>query len=112
MENKKIEEQIKSAIYVTVGAAQSMLEKTKELITQFEEIGKKTCEAHQIDNEELKHNIQEAIKKVVTVTIEKDETTESFVEKMDQLSEEDLAKIKAKLAELEAKEQTSEETKE
>ncbi len=101
METKKIEEQIKSAVYVTVGAATLMLDKAKELVTQFEEVGKKSCEAHRINNEELKRNIQEALKKGINITIEQEGDTDSFVNKMDTLSAEELAKIKAKLSELE-----------
>ena len=101
MDNKKIEEQIKSAVYVTVGAATIMLEKAKELINEFELKGKETCEAHKVENEELKRKIQEALKKVVDVKIVKEETTDEFIEKMDSLSEEEIVKIKEKLEAIE-----------
>lgn len=103
MENKKLEDQIKSAVYVTVGLGVTLLEKTKEIMEQFEEKGRTTCEAHKIDNEELKRNFEEQLKKMVNVTIVKEEQTDEFVGKMDNLSKEDLAKIKAKLEELETK---------
>jgi len=102
MEKKNLEEQLKSAVYVTVGLGVSLLEKTKELVREFEEKGKNECEAHKIDNEELKRNFEETLKKMVNVTIVNEEKTDDFIEKMNELSPEDLAKIKAKLEELEA----------
>lgn len=108
MENKKLEEQLKSVVYVTVGAAATIMEKAKEIAEEFEEKGKTTCEKCQVNNEELKRNMKEAVSKVVNVTVVKEETTDEFVEKMDQLTSEELTKIKEKLAALEAKPTTSE----
>ena len=76
METKKIEEQLKSAVYVVVGAAATLVEKAKELATDFEEKGKSTCEKCEINNEELKHNFKDAINKVVNVTVVKEESTD------------------------------------
>lgn len=103
METKKLEEQLKNVVYVTVGAATVLVEKAKEVVSEFQEKGKATCEKCQVNNEELKHNIKEAVDKVINVTVVKDETTDEFIEKMDNLSEEELTKIKEKLATLEAK---------
>ncbi len=107
METKKLEEQLKNVVYVTVGAASVALEKAKEMVSEFQEKGKAACEKCQVNNEELKHNIKEAVDKVINVTVVKDETTDEFIEKMDTLSKEDLTKIKEKIASLE--EQPSEE---
>ncbi len=109
METKKIEEQLKNVVYVTVGAASVALEKAKEMVSEFQKKGKAACEKCQVNNEELKHNIKEAVDKVINVTVVKDETTDEFIEKMDTLSKEDLTKIKEKIASLE--EQPSEEAK-
>lgn len=109
MDNKKIEEQLKSCVYVVVGAAATLVDKAKELASEFEEKGKATCDKCEVNNEELKHNIKEAVNKVVNVTVVKEESTDDFVAKMDNLSKEDLAKIKEKLASLE--EEPSEEAK-
>ena len=103
METKKIEDQLKSVVYVTVGAAAVLAEKAKELVSEFEQKGKATCEKCQVNNEKLKHNIKEAVDKVINVTVVKDETTDEFIEKMNDLSEEELTKIKEKLATLETK---------
>ena len=89
METKKLEDQLKSVVYVTVGAAAVLAEKAKELVSEFEQKGKATCEKCQVNNEELKHNIKEAV--------------DEFIEKMNDLSEEELTKIKEKLATLETK---------
>lgn len=109
METKKIEEQLKSAVYVVVGAAATLVEKAKELASEFEEKGKTTCDKCEINNEELKHNFKDAINKVVNVTVVKEESTDDFVAKMDQLSPEEIAKIKEKLASLEKEPAQSEE---
>lgn len=103
METKKLEEQLKNVVYVTVGAASTLVEKAKEVVNEFQEKGKATCDKCQVNNEELKHNIKEAVDKVINVTVVKDETTDEFIEKMDSLSEEELTKIKEKLASLETK---------
>lgn len=109
METKKIEETLKTAVYVVVGAAATLAEKTKELVSEFEEKGKTTCEKCEINNEELKHNFKDAFNKVVSVTVVKEESTDDFISKMDGLSAEELAKIKEKLASLEKEPAQSEE---
>lgn len=101
METKKLEDQLKSVVYVTVGAASVLVDKAKELVSEFEQKGKETCEKCQVNNDELKHNIKEAMDKVINVTVVKEETTEEFIEKMNNMSEEELTKIKEKLATLE-----------
>lgn len=105
MENKKLEDQIKQAIYVGVGASTIMLEKTKEFIDKCIEKGKETCETHQVSNEELKHTVEEQVKKFVDVTIVKDLSTDEFIEKMNDLNEDEITKIKEKLAEIDVKNQ-------
>lgn len=106
MENKKLEEQIKSIMYVAVGAIATIAEKAKEYATEFEAKGKETCEKTEQQSEKLKQDIKEAVEKAVSVTVVNEESTEDFVSRMDKLSEEDLTKIKEKLAELEKKEQS------
>lgn len=103
MENKKIEEQIKSIMYVAVGAITTIAEKAKEYAKEFEAKGKETCDKAEVKSEKLKQDIKEAVEKSINVTVVKEETTEDFVSKMDQLSEEELTKIKEKLAELDSK---------
>lgn len=112
MENKKIEEQIKNVVYTAVGAAILMAEKAKEVAAECEEKGKVACEKCEIKNEELKRDIKEKVSKAVKVTVVAETEPEDFIAKMDQLSEEEIAKIKEKLASMEAKAASSEETKE
>lgn len=113
MENKKFEEQIKSAVYATVGAATLILDKAKEIVAKCEQVGEKTCEEHRVENEELMRKIKENIEKSINMTIiEKTDDTDTFVEKMESLSDEDLAKIKAKLSELETQKASNSEAKE
>lgn len=100
MENKKIEEQIKSIMYVAVGAIATIVDKAKECAKEFEAKGKETCEKADVKSEKLKQDIKEAVEKSINVTVVKEESTDDFVSRMDQLSEEELTKIKEKLAEL------------
>ncbi len=103
MENKKFEEQIKSIVYVAVGAIATIAEKAKEYADEFEAKGKAECEKVDVKNEKLKQDLKEAIDKTFNVTVVNEESTDNFVNRMDQLSEEELAKIKEKLAELDNK---------
>lgn len=101
MEEKKFEEQIKSIMYVAVGAITTIAEKAKEYATEFEAKGKEACEKADQKGEKLKQDLKDAIDKTFNVTVVKEESTEDFVSRMDKLSEEELTKIKEKLAELE-----------
>lgn len=100
MDTKKLEEQLKGVLYVAVGATALIVDKAKEVISEAYKVGEKTCEAHHIDNEELKRSIQEAIKKGINITIEADSSADFIEKKLEELSEEELMTIKAKIEEL------------
>ncbi len=101
MENKKLEDQLKSIVYVAVGAVAEITEKALEMANSFEEKGKQACDKAKASNEELKRDLKESLSKAINVTIIKDKSTDEFVDNMSNLSKDDLAKIKEKLAELE-----------
>ncbi len=112
MEIKKLEDQLKSIVYIAAGAVSTIAEKAMEIAGSLEEKGKEACEKSKISNEELKRNLKDTLKKAINVTVIKDTSTEEFVENMQDLSAEDLAKIKEKIAEIEkssAKEKVTEE---
>lgn len=101
MENKKIEDQIKSIMYVAVGAIATICEKAKEYSADFEAKGKETCEKVESKSEKLKQDLKETIEKSINVSVVTEESTDDFVARMDKLSTEELTKIKSKLEEIE-----------
>ena len=74
------------------------------ILTQLESILVKKLHIEKdptLTEEKLKQDLKDAIDKTFNVTVVKEESTEDFVSRMDKLSEEELTKIKEKLAELE-----------
>ncbi len=110
MENKKIEEQLKSIVYIAVGAVADITEKAMEMANSLEEKGKVACDKAKVSNAELKRNLKESISKAINVTIVNEPSTEEIVTSMDSMSKEDLEKIKEKLAALEESEPAADET--
>jgi polyhydroxyalkanoate synthesis regulator phasin len=75
-------------------------EKSKVLIDELVEKGDLTVQQGKILNEELKHNIKETIRDTVTVNVVKEETAPSakvVIDSLDQMTPEELQKIKDKL---------------
>ena len=85
---------LKKIFLAGVGAVAMTAEKSKEMIDQLVTKGELTVEQGKILNEELKHTISEKLKTPADVkSMEKD---------LEKLSPEDLAKLKAKIEELQA----------
>ena len=83
-----------------VGAVALSADKAKDLIDTLVEKGEMTVEQGKVANQKLKHDIQEKAKGCVTInhyTV----STEDFINNMDALSEDEIAALKAKLAEME-----------
>ena len=88
-----INEDIKKILLAGIGAVATTAEKSKDVIDALVKKGELTIEQGKILNEELKHNLKEKLRTPAdTETISKD---------LEKFSKEDLAKLKAKIEELE-----------
>ncbi|OXS24644.1 MULTISPECIES: hypothetical protein [Acetobacterium] len=95
-----ISEDLKKVFLFGVGAVAITAEKSKILIDELVEKGDLTVQQGKILNEELKHNIKETIRDTVTVNVVKEETAPSakvVIDSLDQMTPEELQKIKDKL---------------
>ena len=107
-----ISEDLKKIFLFGVGAVAVTAEKSKILIDELVEKGEITVEQGKILNEELKHNIKETIRDTVTVNVVKSETppsAEAVVEGLDQMTPEEIQKIKDKLEAMSAEKPAEEE---
>ncbi len=83
-----------------VGALAMTAEKAEDLVEKLIKKGEITVEQGKALNEELRHNAREKVKD----TISKNKLcVESVIDNLDQMSPEDIAAIKAKLADIEAR---------
>ena len=93
-----LESDLKKVLLAGIGALATTVEKSKDIVDELVKKGEITVEQGKALNEELKHDIQEKKEEKASAACAADVT-----EKLEQLNAEDLAKIKAKLAELEEK---------
>lgn len=93
-------EDLKKVMLAGIGAVATTAEKSKELVDQFVKKGELTVEQGKVLNEELKHNFKQKVKDNVTVKVVKPAETEDILDRLDDMSEEDLAAIREKLAAL------------
>lgn len=93
-----LSDDLKKVFLFGVGAIAKTSEKSKELIDELIEKGAITVEQGKNLNEELKHNLQEKI-----IEKEKELNSEliSQIKDMKNLSDEDIAVLKAKIEEVE-----------
>ena len=101
----EIGENVKKLMLLGIGAVAATAEKSKELVDELVKKGELTVEQGKVLNEELKHNIKQKVKDSVTVEVVKEADTDDILNKMDDMSAEDLAAIKTKLEQLSAKDQ-------
>lgn len=87
-----LSEELKKVLLAGVGAVALTAEKSKEMIDQLVTKGELTVEQGKILNEELKHKVASKLSGPVNV--------ESMCKDLEQASEEDLEKLKAKIEEL------------
>lgn len=98
-----LSEEAKKIFLAGLGAAAVTAEKSKQIIEELVKKGELTIEQGKVLNEELKHNVGEKVKKHVTVQVTRPADVESVKEAVAGMSPEDLRKVKAKIAETEAK---------
>lgn len=85
-------EDLKKVLLAGVGAIALTAEKSKEMIDQLVSKGELTVEQGKVLNEELKHKVASKLSEPVTA--------ESISKNLEQVSREDLEKLKAKIEEL------------
>ena len=91
---------MKKAFLASVGAAATTAEVTKDIFEKMIEKGERTVEQGKVLNQELKHNAKQKVKEHVSVQVTK-EYDKAF-ECVDEMSAEDLALLKERIAKAEA----------
>lgn len=93
-------EDLKRLMLAGIGAVATTAEKAKDIVDDLVKKGEITVEQGKVLNEELKRNISDTIEKYAPC--KKNECKdESIADKLDSLSDEEIAKIKEKLAQME-----------
>lgn len=91
---------LKKIMLAGIGAVATTAEKAKEIVDEFVKKGELTVEQGKVLNEELKRNISDTINKYTSCNQDSCKS-ESIVDKLDSLSDEEIAKIKEKLEQME-----------
>ena len=103
-------EGVKKIFLAGVGAAATTAETTKDIIDKLVEKGELTVEQGRGFNEELKRNAKDKIKEHVSVNVTKN-FSDAF-DSVDNMSAEELQKLKERIAEVEAANKNKAEEKE
>ena len=101
----QLSEGLRKLILAGIGAVAVTKEKSEGILDELVKKGELTVEQGKVLNEELKHNIKQKVKESVNVEVVKEADTNDILNKMDDMSAEDLAAIKEKLEKLSAKDQ-------
>ena len=101
----QLSEGLRKLILAGIGAVAATKEKSEGILDELVKKGELTVEQGKVLNEELKHNIKQKVKESVNVEVVKEADTNDILNKMDDMSAEDLAAIKEKLEKLSAKDQ-------
>lgn len=94
-------EDIKKIFLAGLGAVAVTTEKSKNMIEELVKKGELTLEQGKVLNEELKHNVEQKVKQHITVTVNKPADLESVKDAVEKMSPQELAAVKAKIAEME-----------
>ncbi len=93
-----IGEDLKEVLLAGIGAMAVTAEKTQQIVDKLIKKGEITVEQGKVLNEELKHKAKERVKE----TISKSKlAVEAVIDNLDKMSGEEIAALKAKLADLE-----------
>ena len=93
-------ESIRKLLRAGIGAAAVTKEKGEEVLRELVRKGELTVEQGKVLNEELKHNISEAIRENVNVTVVKPES--DLMDAVDGMDAEQLSALKARIEKAEA----------
>ncbi|WP_019241273.1 MULTISPECIES: phasin family protein [Bacillus] len=93
-----INDEMKKVLLAGIGAIATTLEKSEEMVDSLIKKGEITVEQGKVLNEELKRNVKEKEKSEEEVD---EKPIDQLLSKLDSLSEEEIAVLKTKLAEME-----------
>lgn len=97
-----LSENLRKLILAGVGVAAVTKEKGADVLNELVKKGELTIEQGKVLNEELKHNIKDAIRENVTIV-----TPDDVISAVDSLSDEQLEALKAHIAAREATKKTA-----
>lgn len=95
---EQLGEGIRKLLLAGIGAAAVTKEKSEIILRELVKKGELTVEQGKVLNEELKHNIKDAIRENVTVNI----VTDDMLDAVDDMDDEQLAALKERIAKAEA----------
>ena len=98
-----ISEGLRKLILAGIGAVAATKEKSEVILDELVKKGELTVEQGKVLNEELKHNIKDAIRENVTIVTPPDDV----ISAVDSLSDEQLEALKAHIAAREATKKTA-----
>ena len=91
-------ESLRKLILAGIGAAAATKEKSDELLKELVKKGELTIEQGKVLNEELKHNLKDAIRDNVTVNVVRPDVMDA----VDSMTDEELEALKTRIHEAEA----------
>lgn len=103
--------ELKRIFLAGVGAIAVTAEKSQQMVDELVKKGELTVEQGKVLNEELKRDVNEKVKEAVA-HIQSTEPAEKIAERVDQMSAEERALLKARLEEVEAAEKAEAENSE
>lgn len=100
-----IGEDIRKILLAGVGAVAETAERSRDMIDELVKKGELTLDQGKVLNEELKRNVEDKIKEHVTVTVTKTAPADvqGVKDAVENMEDEELGQIKAKIAEVEGK---------
>ena len=92
---EQLGESIRKLILAGIGAAAATKEKSEDVLRELVKKGELTVEQGKVLNEELKHNIKEAIRENVTVNVSTPD--DDLMNAVDTMDDDQLAALKARI---------------
>jgi polyhydroxyalkanoate synthesis regulator phasin len=100
-----LSEELKKIFLAGVGAIALTAEKSKEIIEELVKKGEFTVEQGKVLNEELKRNVKAKIRETLSDS-DANTADKSILEQLDQMSEEQIQAIKAKIDQMKREKKT------
>lgn len=98
----QIGEGIRKLIMAGIGAVAMTKERSEDVLKELVRKGELTVEQGKVLNEELKHNVKEAVRNNVTVNVVKDDAPHADVmDSIDSMDDDELAALKQRIYEAE-----------
>ena len=108
---EKMGDSLKKIVLAGIGAVAITADKSKDVLEELVKKGELTVEQGKVLNEELKHKASQKMKETMTVKVTP-ENPDDMIDLVSKMTPEQLAQMKAKIAEMEQAAAEAEETKE